>query len=102
MLFLHMCSPISNTRWIMYCLDMDLWNVYQSLLEPISKKPKVNFNATKQEHTQKIIDMIFISNNQTPVVLKPGKKSFDFPATHVTPELSTIMGARFFSKHLIY
>ena len=35
--------------------------------------------------------MIFISNNQTPIVLKPGKESLNFPTTFITPQLASIM-----------
>jgi len=37
--------------------------------------------------------MIFISNNQTPEVLKPGKEPFDFPATLIASEFAAILSA---------
>ena len=39
--------------------------------------------------------MVFISNNQSPEILKPGKEPFDFPATLITPQLPAILGALF-------
>ncbi len=41
--------------------------------------------------------MVFITNNQTPEVLQPGKKSFDFPPAPISPEFSSILGACSFS-----
>ena len=37
--------------------------------------------------------MVFVSNNQTPVVLKPGKESLNFPTTFVTPQFATILSS---------
>jgi len=39
--------------------------------------------------------MVFISNNQSPEILKPGNEPFDFPTTLITPQLPAILGARF-------
>jgi hypothetical protein len=41
--------------------------------------------------------MVFVSDNQSPEVLKPGKKPFNLPPASVTSELSAILGARLFS-----
>ena len=38
--------------------------------------------------------MVFISNNNSPEVLKPGKQAFDFPSTPITSELSAVLGRR--------
>jgi hypothetical protein len=35
--------------------------------------------------------MVFISNNQAPEVLKPGKEPFDFPSTPITLEFPAIL-----------
>jgi len=41
--------------------------------------------------------MVFVSNNQSPEVLKPGKQAFNFPSTPITSQLSTILGRRLFA-----
>ena len=41
--------------------------------------------------------MAFISNNQTPIVLKPGKESLNFPATFITPEFAAVLSSSPFS-----
>ena len=46
--------------------------------------------------------MVFISNNQTPEVLKPSKKTIDFPATPITSEFTAILGARFLSSFTMW
>src|SRR5215203_447474 len=40
---------------------------------------------------EKIIQMIFIANHDSPVIVHPGKQSFDFPAPLVTPEFSAVL-----------
>ena len=47
--------------------------------------------------TEKIIQMIFITNNNSPVVLYPGKESFHFPTPLVTTEFSTVLRFQFLS-----
>ena len=41
--------------------------------------------------------MVFVSNNQSPEVLKPGKQAFNFPPAPITSQLSTILGRRLFA-----
>ena len=41
--------------------------------------------------------MVFISNNNSPKILQPGKQAFDFPSTPITPKLSAILGRRLFA-----
>jgi hypothetical protein len=50
---------------------------------------------------EKIIQMIFISNNNSSVVLYPGKESFDFPAPLVTTQFSAVLRFRLFSISLM-
>jgi len=42
--------------------------------------------------------MVFISNNNSPKILQPGKQAFDFPSTPITPKLSAILGRRLFTS----
>ena len=41
--------------------------------------------------------MVFISNNNSPEVLKPSKQAFDFPSTLITHKLSAVLGRRPFA-----
>jgi hypothetical protein len=43
----------------------------------------------------------FIPNNQSPEVLKPGKKAPNLPFAPIAPQFSAILGSRFFSLGLI-
>ena len=52
-----------------------------SRLQPISKKSKQNHSATKLKHTEEILCMVFVANNQSPVIWKPSKQELDFPST---------------------
>jgi len=42
--------------------------------------------------------MVFISNNNSPKILQPGKQAFDFPSTPITPKLSAILGRQLFAS----
>jgi hypothetical protein len=46
--------------------------------------------------------MVFISNNNSPEVLKPSKQPLDFPSTPITPELSAILGRRLFTSPAVW
>jgi len=46
--------------------------------------------------------MVFVSNNQTPEILKPGKKTFDFPPTLIASKFTAILGARFLSSFAMW
>ena len=45
--------------------------------------------------------MVFVSNNQSPEVLKPGKQALNLPSAPVTPQFSAVLGSRFFSAHTV-
>jgi len=53
--------------------------------------------------------MVFVANNQSPEVLKPGKQALDFPkqaldfpSGPITPQLPAILGFRFFSPFAMW
>jgi hypothetical protein len=46
--------------------------------------------------TEKIIQMIFVANNDSSVILYPGKESFDFPTSFVTTKFATVLRFRLF------
>jgi len=46
--------------------------------------------------------MVFVSNNQSPEVLKPSKQTFDFPSTPITSQLSTILGRGLFAPSAMW
>ena len=41
--------------------------------------------------------MVFVSNNQSPEVLKPGKQTLNFPSAPITSEFPAILGRRLFA-----
>ena len=45
--------------------------------------------------------MVFVSNNNSPKILQPGKQAFDFPSTPITPKLSAILGRRLFAPSAV-
>jgi hypothetical protein len=49
-------------------------------------------------HSQEIFYMIFVSDNQAPEVLKPGKQALDLPSAPIAPEFPAILGFRFFTS----
>ena len=46
--------------------------------------------------------MIFVANNQSPEVLKPGKQALDLPSALITPEFPAILGFRLFSSFTMW
>lgn len=50
---------------------------------------------------EKIIKMIFVANDDSSVILYPGKESLNFPAPLVTPEFSAVLCLRFLSISLM-
>jgi hypothetical protein len=49
-------------------------------------------------HSQEIIYMVFVPNNQSSEILKPGKQALDLPSTPVTPQSPAILVHGFFSS----
>lgn len=47
--------------------------------------------------TKKIIQMIFIANHDSSIILYPGKESFHFPTPFITTQLATVLRFRFLS-----
>ena len=52
-------------------------------------------------HSQEIFYMVFIPNNQSPEVLKPGKQALNLPSAPVTPQLPAVLGSRFFPSSTV-
>ncbi len=46
--------------------------------------------------------MVFVSNHQSPEVLKPGKQALNFPTAPITPELSAILARGFFAPFAMW
>ena len=46
--------------------------------------------------------MVFVSHNNSPKILQPGKQTLDFPSTPITPELSAILGRRLFTPSAVW
>jgi len=47
-------------------------------------------------HSLEIFYMVFVPNNQSPEVLKPGKQALNLPSTPVTAQFSAFLGSWFF------
>ena len=47
-------------------------------------------------HSLEIFYMVFVSDNQSPEVLEPGKQAFDLPSAPVTPQFPAVLGTRLF------
>jgi len=48
-------------------------------------------------HGQKVFKMIFITDNQRPAVLEPGKQPFDLPPFLVTPQGTAVLRSGLFA-----
>ena len=46
--------------------------------------------------------MVFVSHNNSPKILQPGKQPFDLPTTPITPKLSTILSRRLFTPSAVW
>ena len=46
--------------------------------------------------------MVFISNNQSPEILQPGKQTLNFPSTPIASELSAILGRTAFAAATVW
>jgi hypothetical protein len=46
--------------------------------------------------------MVFVSHNNSPKILQPGKQTFDFPSTPITPEFSAILRSRLFASSAVW
>ena len=53
-------------------------------------------------HSQKIIHMVFVTDNQPSEVLKPGKQALYLPSAPIAPEFSPILSIRFFSSFTMW
>jgi hypothetical protein len=52
-------------------------------------------------HSQEIFYMVFVANNQSPEVLKPGKQALNLPSAPVTPQFPAVLGSRFFPSYSV-
>ena len=46
--------------------------------------------------------MVFVTNNQPPEILKPGKQTFNFPSTPITSQLPAVLGRRLFASSAVW
>ena len=53
--------------------------------------PQKNQRRRELEHTEKVLRVTFISNDQTPEVLQPRKQPFDFPPSLVSLHPASIL-----------
>ena len=63
-------------------------------LEPVSKPPHDDHEASKLYEPVKQIGMIFIACDEPAEVLKPADRAFDLPASAIAPELATVLCGR--------
>ena len=50
-------------------------------------------------HSQEIFYMVFVPNNQSPEVLKPGKQALNLPSAPVASQFPAVLGSWFFASH---
>ena len=53
------------------------------------------FDATKTNHTQEMIYMVFVANDQAPEVLAPCEPSLHFPSAPIKSQHPAVLGIRF-------
>jgi hypothetical protein len=53
--------------------------------------PQQNQRRCELQHPEKVLGVTFISNDQTPEVLQPGKQLFDFPPAPVSFQPTSIL-----------
>ena len=53
--------------------------------------PQQNQRRGELEHPEKVFGVTFISNEQTPEVLQPGKQPLDFPPSSVSLQPTSIL-----------
>ncbi len=46
--------------------------------------------------------MVFVTNNQPPEILKPGKQAFNFPSTSITSKLPAVLGWQLFTPTAVW
>ncbi|EMJ63328.1 hypothetical protein LEP1GSC051_2511 [Leptospira sp. P2653] len=87
-----------HTKFLEFCniINKRLSTTKKCLLEPISKMPKKDHSTSESNKPIEIKIVIFITDYESSKVLKPGKKTLDFPSSFVTPQSSTIL-CRLFS-----
>jgi hypothetical protein len=74
--FLIVVAPLSNA----------------ASLEAISKSPEQYSDTAEMNKAQEVLHITFLSNNQAPEVVQPGKQAFDFPPSLVAPQHTPILG----------
>ena len=64
-------------------------------LEPISKLPEEDDEASKLNKTQKVLGVKFPSNEDTTLPLYPSEEALDQPASLVSSQAPPILGSHF-------
>ena len=54
--------------------------------------PEQDAGAGQLQQAEKVLDMIFPARDQAARVVEPGKEPFDFPATAVATQRTSILG----------
>src|ERR1700758_5607867 len=54
--------------------------------------PQQNQRRGELQHPQKVLGVTFVSDDQTPEVLQPGKQSLDFPSSPISFQPTSILG----------
>ena len=70
---------------------------YTVLLDAISKTPQQDDDVSKLEHTEEVIKMVFIPDNQPSEVVEPCEQPFDLPALAISPNGASILSFGSFS-----
>lgn len=54
--------------------------------------PQEDHEAAELDHSEEVDLMMFPARDQSAEVVKPGKEAFDFPASAVAPQFTTVLG----------
>ena len=78
-----------------------LHGAFQNKLEPISKITQQDDNASKLQHAEKIISMIFPTGNQSSEIMQPGEQALHFPSASIASQYPSILGFRFLAVYFM-
>ena len=54
--------------------------------------PQEDYSASKLNHPEEILWVVFPANDDATIIMEPGKQTLDFPATTVAPQDATVLG----------
>src|SRR6266568_6689577 len=73
-----------------HCWSLPSGNVI--LLEPISKSPEEDNEASELDKSEEVLGVVFPADEDAALPLNPSEEAFDEPAPHVAAEAAAILG----------